>query len=165
MVASRGATATAGEIIGLAGTGRNTFYEHFDGVDAAVSEVIRTAVRDLGNALHESTAETRAPRERIRSLATAWLAGTAKNPLATAVLLETVSEGRTLLLAELEKELRGALELGRTAGALSVATEPLRVACALGTFVAAATHVARTADVDLRAAADTLTDVTLRSFR
>jgi len=61
VVASRGGSATVTEIIGLAGIGRNTFYEHFASVDAAVSEVVRGVADAVGNALHSSAAPAGRP--------------------------------------------------------------------------------------------------------
>jgi len=70
-------------------------------------------------------------------------------PFAMAVLLEARTEGRSLVLGALESEVRSALELARVAGAISVPVEPLRIACMLGAFVAAASYVAHTPDSDV----------------
>jgi TetR/AcrR family transcriptional repressor of nem operon len=165
VVASRGAATTAAEVIGRAGIGRNTFYAHFASVDAAVAEVVRGVAEAVSEALHGSAAPVRTPRERLRALASAWLAATSRRPFAMAVLLDASTEGRSLMLGALEAELRAALELARAAGTVSVPIEPLRIACLVGSFVGAASYVARTPDSDLRAAQEALTDLTLRAFR
>jgi len=165
VVASRGGTATAAAIIELSGIGRNTFYEHFEGVSAAVSEVLREHVTELGAALRAQTSPVRTPHERLRALSSAWLLQTARRPFAMAILLDTPAESRGLVLAELETEVRAALELARSAGTVAVEVEPLRLACVVGAFVGAASLLARTPGTDARSAAETLTDVTLRMFR
>jgi AcrR family transcriptional regulator len=166
VVAVQGAAATAAEIIGRAGVGRNTFYEHFESVQGAVEEVSRAATEQTLAALRSSSSGARTPRERLRALAFTWLQAASQRPLVAGALgLGLRTDAVAALMNGLESELCSALELARSAGAVSLPAEGLRVVCLVGAFVTAASYVTRKPDVDVRASADALADLTLRVFR
>lgn len=166
VVAAQGGAATAAEIIGRAGVGRNTFYEHFDSVRGAVEEVARGAAEQTSMALRRSSSAARTPRERMRALSYAWLEAVSQRPVVAGALgLGPPTEALARLMAELEGELGSAVEFARRAGAVGLPPEPLRLSCLLGAFVTAATYVTGNPGVDVRASADVLADLTLRAFR
>ena len=166
VVADQGAAATAAEIIGRAGVGRNTFYEHFESVRGAVEEVARGAAEQTLAALRRSSSTARTPRERLRAIAFTWLEVASQRPVVAGALgLGPPTQAVAGLVDGLEHELRSALELARRAGAVGLPAEGLRVVCLVGAFVTAASYVAQNPDVDLRASADALADLTLRAFR
>jgi AcrR family transcriptional regulator len=166
VVAAQGAGATAAEIIGRAGVGRNTFYEHFESVRGAVEEVARGAAEQTLAALRLASSTARTPRERLRALAFTWLEAASQRPVVAGALgIGPLTEAGAGLVQGLESELRSALELARSAGAVGLPAEGLRVACLVGAFVTAASYVTRNPDVDVRTSADALADLTLRAFR
>lgn len=166
VVAAQGSAATAAEIIGRAGVGRNTFYEHFESVRGAVEEVARGAAEEMLAALRRSSSTARTPRERLRALAFTWLEAASQRPVVAGALgLTPTTEAAATLVEGLESELRSALELARSAGAVGLPAEGLRVACLVGAFVTAASYVTQNPEVDVRASADALADLTVRAFR
>jgi AcrR family transcriptional regulator len=166
VVADRGTQgATAGEIIEMAGVGRNTFYEHFETGAAAVAEVARRATDVAAGVLKGALQGTRTPLERLRVLSATWLAELPRHGVLVAVLQDGDSDERTAILYALETELRSALELARSSGTVSRSIDAFRVACVTGAFVGALEHVAREPRADVRAASEVLADLTLRAFR
>jgi AcrR family transcriptional regulator len=166
VVATRGPhRTTAGEIIEAAGVGRNTFYEHLQTSGAAVAESVRRATEALAQVLRASVSDSRTPRERLRLLSTTWLSEVPRYAVLMAVLRAGESDERASVLRVIETEIRAALELARSAGAVSLGSDALRRACVTGAFVAALEHVSREARLDVRTAGEMLADLTLRVFR
>lgn len=139
-VASHGRTATLDDIVEGAGTGRNTFYDHFETVDQAIEAARDAAFRDVVAACRASLEEARTPRERVRALASGFVAAMAdRGPSALALLAYEDSGGaRTALRDELQRMLTQTLTDARAAGAIGSAVEPLRVEIVVGLFETAA---------------------------
>lgn len=166
VVAVRGPRGTtAGEIIDASGVGRNTFYEHFETGGAAVAESVRREVDELAKRLRVAVSDVRTPRERVRVLSTTWLAEGSRNQVLLAVLRDGASDERASVLRVIEAELRSALELALSSGAVGLGGDALRRACVTGAFVGALEHVTREVRADIRTAGETLADLTLRVFR
>ena len=69
-----------GNVVELAGIGRNTFYEYFDDIEHALAVIRTRALRDLAARLDASVQAARTPIERIRALARAWSENLFSNP-------------------------------------------------------------------------------------
>lgn len=155
-------------IVEQAGAGRNSFYLHFRDVEQAVraveAAVIRAASRDVDAALGRA----RAPGERLRALAEAWLDFADQEPDAMNVLLSTGHRPRSSRVPTLTQVLQGQLARVLSAahedGATSLEPRGCRLAAASGAVEGllrrhAETHGARAETVS------TLVDVVLRAFR
>jgi AcrR family transcriptional regulator len=172
-----GGAPTTTAIVERAGVGRNTFYEHFDSVDDAVSEVVRDATERTRVALRSAVAEVRTPRERLRALALAWLTELSRSPvlgLAVRGAQGSDDDEAGSLIRSLETDLRAALGWAREAGVVGLADDPVRVAALVGAFVATGAQVSAKAGTDgpdadqtrdVKNAADTLADLVVRAFR
>ncbi len=71
---------SVGNVVELAGIGRNTFYEYFDDIEHALGAVKTRALRDLAVHLDSSVQAARTPLEQIRALARAWSENLFSNP-------------------------------------------------------------------------------------
>lgn len=159
---------TATRVVTDAGIGRNTFYRHFPNADAVVVEALAEAVDETRRALGRSVIGARTPVERVRALVSTWLGqALERRAIVPALLSGSGPAGRqgAELLRELERHLRDALHLAKAAGVVGLTPDPLRLRCLVAAFVAAALHVAEQPAPELRAAAELLVDLTVRSFR
>ena len=167
-VAAVGAATTATQVVGLAGVGRNTFYEHFQNVEGAVAAAYRETLDEIRQTIDDAVGAARTPIEGLRALTTAWLAAA---PLHSGVLLAALSGGdaerdaRALLRREIEDQLWSALASARAAGVVGIRVEPVRLACVAGAFERAAVDIADDGETDTARMVETLVDVTLRAFR
>jgi AcrR family transcriptional regulator len=167
-VAAGGGPATATQVVGLAGVGRNTFYEHFENVEDAVGAAYRETLDEIRQAIEDAVGDARTPIEGLRALTTAWLAAA---PRHSGALLAALSGGdrergaRAALRHDLEDQLWSVLASARAAGAVGIRVEPVRLACIAGAFERAAADVADDGETDVARVAETLVDVTLRAFR
>lgn len=165
--ATHGRALTLTHVALEAGIGRNTFYDHFGDVDAAVAAAEEEGVHVSYSALVAAEAGARTPVERVRSIARAWVAFAADQPhlvsalacRATRIPLYPVSG------PSLESVLEEVLTEAKAAGAIGRDPDPIRIRCLAGAFIAAACLVARAEPVSPEETAEMLADLALRAFR
>lgn len=113
-------------VVGLAGVGRNTFYEYFDDVAHARREAESAAWRRVDAKLRAAEQLARTPLERVRGLARGWFDACEAEPAEFSLMLTPrgaeVSRGAELLRAAFE---RGLLQL--QASGMVGASEPTRL--------------------------------------
>lgn len=161
----RGRALAVRHVIEAAGVGRNTFYEHFFDLDAALA-VAREEVRLAAcSAWEKAELTARTPIERLRALAAEWLSQASTKSSPTVALLRDGSASGESLRRELGARLKEALTSARASGVVGLAIEPVRLSCIIGAFEESAHFVADQPDADLKRAIDVLVDVTLRAFR
>jgi hypothetical protein len=139
---------SVGEVVAVAGTGRNTFYEFFDDVPHARKAAEKGALTLVETALRAAEASTRTPVERFRALARAWFDVALASPAELELVLRSpgaagLSPAGTLLAAALAR----GVDTLRASGVASPDREPLRTQAA----AAAAEVFARSLTRQLRA--------------
>ena len=165
--AAHGRALTLSHIALGAGVGRNTFYEHFIDVDAAIAAAEAQGVDAVSRVLAAAAVRAHTPIERLRSIARAWIAFAVEHPELTEVIGGDVTGGALGASGGtgLEARLRDVLGEARAAGAIGREPDPVRICCVVGAFEAAARFAAGNVPVSTDETAETLTDLTLRAFR
>jgi AcrR family transcriptional regulator len=79
-------------VVELAGIGRNTFYEYFDGIEQALNAIASKSLRELVTRAESDLLAARTPLERIRALARAWTETLLANAPLVALVLRPQSE-------------------------------------------------------------------------
>jgi AcrR family transcriptional regulator len=120
-------SASVGDVVAIAGTGRNTFYEFFDDVPHARKAVEQAALKLVEDALRAAETSTRTPVERFRALARAWFDTAAASPAELELVLRSpgasgLSAAGTLFAAALAR----AVDTLRASGVVPPEREPLR---------------------------------------
>lgn len=90
-VAEHGPRVNVTQIVAAARVGRNTFYEHFDNLDAAVREATTRGAGSLRDCLERKLAGASTARERLRLVLREWVAFAAEHPFVARALLRTPS--------------------------------------------------------------------------
>ena len=109
MLAEHGVETTIADVVAAARTGRNTFYEHFTDLDAAVEQVTTRAVTLLERALSDALADAWTPRERLRSALGAWVTYVDEHPFTARALLRLPSTETHSVLSRAGEPLRTTL--------------------------------------------------------
>jgi AcrR family transcriptional regulator len=162
LIAELGNAFTVDDVVEAAGIGRNTFYVHFEGTDAAVETLLAEVLEELTRALSEVDAASRTPLARVRGIAAVWARCSARRP-ALSLLAHAGAEDDGVngaLRAHLTDALRGA----RRAGIVGREPDALRVELLIGAFDAAAVQLAEDPGSEGRVA-DALVDLVLRGLR
>lgn len=116
------------EVVAVAGTGRNTFYEYFDDIAHARQAAEARAARLVSEGLRAAEQRTRTPVERFRALASEWFELATMFPAEQLLALRPPrGGGLSVAGAALEKSLVRALETIRASGVRLPDREPLRV--------------------------------------
>jgi AcrR family transcriptional regulator len=163
-----GCGLTASHVVELAAVGRNTFYEHFASVDAAVVELCDVLNDAMRRAFGRASSNARTPIERLRSLATAWIAEATRGSSATIVVLRgdaAAKEASRTLRRELELSVTAAVASAKASGLVGLDPDAMRIRCVAAAFEAVALHHAEHRDADQRRSTELLVDLTLRAFR
>jgi AcrR family transcriptional regulator len=166
--AEHGRALTLSDIVLEAGVGRNTFYEHFEDVDAAIRAAVAESIEGTARAIEQAVADARTPIERLRSMARAWVASALERPgLVDAIRQDpTRQSGRTSGRTGLERALGDVLADAKAAGVIGQGPEPVRLFCVVGAFEAAAVLIGETTPpIHRERMEDLLVDLTLRAFR
>jgi hypothetical protein len=115
------------EVVGIAGTGRNTFYEYFDDVPHAQAAARTYALKLVDQALRGAEEKTRTPVERFRALAGAWLDVATETPCELHLALRAPRGGGLSAAGSMfEGALARALETIRASGVRVPDRETLR---------------------------------------
>jgi AcrR family transcriptional regulator len=116
-------------VVGLAGIGRNTFYEYFDDIEHALISIKTRALHDFSARVELALQSARTPLERVRALARAWTEHLFDAPTLAQVALRAQSEAteptQVSALAQYVVKVLGAEVEARSA--LPGLNEPLRV--------------------------------------
>jgi AcrR family transcriptional regulator len=158
---------TLAHVVLKAGVGRNTFYDHFEDVDAAVAAAEEEGALVSYDALVEAGAGARTPVERLRALSRAWVNFAANDPdLVSALSRRTMGSSlRPTGGPNLESVLAEVLTEAKAAGAISREPDAIRIRCVAAAFLAAAALIARREPVVPEEIAEVLADLALRAFR
>ena len=163
-----GRRATVSDVVDRAGVGRNTLYAHFRDLD----EVLRASEADalaMGSRAFVPPTDARTPIERLRAIASQWLALAESEP--HFVMLALRGDGRpggapTTLRETIESALERVVTSARAAGIIGQPVLRDRLRAAAGAFVAAADAViAEPTRLDKAALAEELVAFSLRNFR
>jgi AcrR family transcriptional regulator len=162
-----GRALTLTHVVLEAGVGRNTFYDHFEDVDAAVVAAEEEGALVSYGALVAAGARARTPVERVRAVSRAWVAFAAEHrDLVSALCRRTMNSPlRPVGVPGLESILAEVLSEARAAGAVGREPEPLRVRGVAAAFLAAAMLIARAEPILPEETAEMLSDLVLRAFR
>lgn len=125
-----------GNVVELAGIGRNTFYEYFDDLEHALVELKGRALRDFAPRVALAMQAARTPLERIRALARVWAENLLENPAQAKLALRAQAELiEATQLSVLGQHIAGVLSADLEArSALPGLGEPLRVAVVAALF-------------------------------
>lgn len=153
-----GRALTLSDIVLRAGVGRNTFYEHFEDVDAAIRVAAAEGIEGTTRAIEQAVADARTPIERLRKTARAWLESALGRPG-----LPSMRFGER---TGLEEALGKVLSDAKAAGVIGRGPEPIRLFCLVGAFEAAAQLVGEPPPpFHHEEIEEVLVDLTLRAFR
>jgi AcrR family transcriptional regulator len=123
-------------VVEIAGIGRNTFYEYFDGIEQALNAITSRALSELVTRTESNLKVARTPLERIRALARAWTESLLVNPQLVALVLrpgsKKVSAAQHSALAEYIADLLSRDLTARSA--LPGLGDPLRVSAVAAIF-------------------------------
>ncbi len=119
------------------GLGRNTFYEHYPNLDAALKQMEHGAAQALGRACDASLLHAHTPREQLRALVGAWVSFAGGHALPVAACLRIAGwEGRpTGLRKPLERVLGRVLVNAHRAGVIAQTPSGLRIRSAVAVLV------------------------------
>ena len=154
--ASGGAAPTVTDVVSRLGIGRNTFYEHFDDVLAAIGAADAAAAERTSLALEAALGSARTPIEKLRALSRTWIDRAAATPQWTLT-------GRDL--PPLERALRDVLSEARAAGVVGRVPDAARVRCLAGAFAGICLDGPPRSAEDRDDRAEILVDFALRAFR
>lgn len=165
VLARDGERATATSVVHAAGVGRNTFYEHFASIDAAIEEISKDAIDEMDRELRAALAVARTPIETLRVLGRTWIAAIdVRAELATGLLRrrDNASSSGLSHAGELfRRVLDGVIADARDASAITPRSGDRRIlAMSAAAEVLALEHLAAAADD-----AELLSDLLVRAFR
>ncbi len=133
LIARQGRRAlTVSNIVSESRSGRNTFYEHFGGIDEALKQLEALAVERIVGAVERASAETATPTERLRAIARAWVDSVVEHrELARALVGRSAARGdttRDLVTQRLRAVLSSALSQARRDYVVTCPPDELRIA-------------------------------------
>lgn len=133
-IAEHGEHATVTHVVAAARVGRNTFYEHFADMDAAVERACARGVGLLRERMVRSLADAWTPRERLRSALGAWTGFVGEQPGYARALLRLPAPQAHSVLSRAGEPLRDVLrELlaeARRDAAIAIAPDEARLVAA-----------------------------------
>lgn len=86
-----GHALNVGNVVQVAGIGRNTFYEYFDDIDHALVSIKARALSDFSRRLDAALQNARTPLERVRALSRAWTEHLVEAPTLAKIALRAES--------------------------------------------------------------------------
>lgn len=108
-LAEHGLQVNVAHIVRAARVGRNTFYEHFDQLDAAIEAATARGVAMLRERLARSTVAAWTPREQLRGALREWVAFAGDQPFVARALLRARSRASRSVLTCAGEPLRDVL--------------------------------------------------------
>ena len=155
-----GETFSLESVLRRTGLGRNTFYGHFENVDALRKEVVAVALESFclpGRGMLQSAT----PIGAVRAFAEAWVERISIHPKDASVVLFV---GRDLLTEELSEHILVLGRFGQRAGIFGSGDDPMRAAC-VAAGIAEASLIALRSASDLKALQALIEDLVLRILR
>ncbi len=130
-IAEHGIRVNVTHIVSAARVGRNTFYEHFRDLDAAIGEATSRGAAMMRERLERATADAWTSRERLRGVLGEWLTFVEDQPfVARALLRVRAREARSVLTCAgepLREMLRPLLQAALHDAVISIGPDEVRL--------------------------------------
>lgn len=157
---------TVSKIVHRAGTGRNTFYDHFQSL-AAVSAAVRKQGTERASAFIARESRTSwTPIAQLRALSRAWLHFAASEPSLAAALMQFPADGAHTSSATdyLCEQLAPLLSRARHDGVISKPPDTIRLSAA-ARAMQSVTHARQRGSASASESETLMVDLVLRLFR
>jgi AcrR family transcriptional regulator len=165
LVANDRCKLTVSSLVRLAGTGRNTFYEHFPSLHAVAAAIRRTATERAAIVIHDEGRASRTPIEQLRALTRAWFRFVRDDPSIARALEHLPHDDATSQATHyLCERLAPLIAQALNDGAISKRAEPARLSAA-ALALQTAEHAATTGTLSSSVAESLAVDLVLRLFR